>query len=126
MIIESVVDAEVSSMCQRNELNDIISKVIHIYRTIYGENIVEIRLYGSYARGNENQDSDIDIVAIVRGERLKLQEQLTEVWNQTDDISLEYETIISPTVIPYGEFQKWKEDLPYYRNIEKEGIRVAG
>lgn len=113
-------------MCQRNELDDIISKVIHIYRTIYGENIVEIRLYGSYARGNEDLDSDIDFVAIVRGERLKLQEKLTEVWNQTDDISLEYETIISPTVIPYDEFQKWKEDLPYYRNIEKEGIRIAG
>lgn len=32
---------------------------------------------------------------------------------------------ISPTVIPYQEYMKWKEDIPYYHNIDKEGIRVA-
>lgn len=112
-------------MCKRSELEDIIKIVVDIYRKIYGEDIVEIILYGSYARGEEQNDSDIDIVAIVNGERKLLQDALVEVWNQVDDVSIDYETIISPTVIPYQEYMKWKEDIPYYYNIDKEGIRVA-
>lgn len=113
-------------MCQRNELDEILQKVIAIYRDFYGNDIVEIRLYGSYARGEETVDSDIDIAAIVKGERQQLQHQLVKIWDQVEDISFDYETVISPTVIPYSEFVKWKEDLPYYRNIAKEGIRIAG
>ena len=112
-------------MCKRSELDDIIKMVVDIYRNTYGDSIVEIILYGSYARGDEKADSDIDIVAIVNGERKILQDALVEVWNRVDDVSIDYETVISPTVIPYQEYLKWKEDIPYYRNIDKEGIRVA-
>ena len=112
-------------MCGRSELDEILQRVIQIYRKVYGDDVVEIRLYGSYARGEEQPDSDIDLAAIVRGEREELQERLSEVWNQVDDISIDYETLISPTVIPYTEFQKWKSDLPYYRSIAKEGIKIA-
>lgn len=112
-------------MCKRSELDDIIKMVVDIYRNTYGDSIVEIILYGSYARGDEQADSDIDIVAIVNGERKILQDALVEVWNRVDDVSIDYETVISPTVIPYQEYLKWKEDIPYYRNIDKEGIRVA-
>ena len=69
--------------------------------------------------------SSIDGKIIVNGERKLLQDALVEVWNQVDDVSIDYETIISPTVIPYQEYMKWKEDIPYYHNIDKEGIRVA-
>lgn len=46
------------------------------YGAIYGEDIVKLVLYGSYARGNNQVDSDIDIVGIVRGDQTDLQEQL--------------------------------------------------
>jgi predicted nucleotidyltransferase len=82
-------------------------------------------LYGSYARDDFSEDSDIDIVALVQGDRQTLQEQLKKVWDQTCDLELDYELIISPTVIPYEEFEKYKEDLPYYRNIEREGVKIV-
>ena len=113
-------------MCKRSELEDIIKIVVDIYRKIYGEDIVEIILYGSYARGEEQNDSDIDIVAIVNGERKLLQDALVEVWNQVDDVSIDYETIISPTVIPYQEGRVFTDEQKRnYYNIDKEGIRVA-
>lgn len=89
------------------------------------QNIVKVILYGSYARGDYQRDSDIDIVAIVNGDRKELQENLKKVWEVSSDLELEYGTIISPTVIPYKEFEKYKEDLPYYRNIQKEGIDIV-
>lgn len=37
---------------------------------------MKIILYGSYVRGDYQKDSDIDIVAIVQGEREKFQQGL--------------------------------------------------
>ncbi|MCD7733015.1 MAG: nucleotidyltransferase domain-containing protein [Oscillospiraceae bacterium] len=113
-------------MCSRHDLDIILDEVAKSYRKTYGNNVTKILLYGSYARGDYHDDSDIDIVAIVKGDRLELQNELKKVWDVSDDLGLEYEVIVSPTVIPYDEFEEWKEDLPYYRNIEKEGIVVGG
>ena len=112
-------------MCTKSELNGILQKLTKIYKAVYGENLVQIILYGSYARGDYTADSDVDIVAIVRGEREKLQEQLKQVWEFSGDLELEYETVLSPTVIPYEEFKRYQKDLPYYRNIAQEGVVIV-
>ena len=112
-------------MCTKRELDIILRGTARAYEQVYGHNLVKIMLYGSYARGDYDDESDIDIVAIVRGDRVFLQEELKRVWHAIDDLELKYETIISPTVIPYNEYEQYKEDLPYYRNIEAEGVIVV-
>ena len=111
-------------MCSTNDLNNIINVITRSYKDVYGEDVIRILLYGSYARGDNRDDSDIDIVAIVRGDRKSLQERLRKIWDISSDLELEYGTIISPTVIPADEFERFKEDLPYYRNILEEGVEL--
>ena len=112
-------------MCRKSEFKIIIEQMKKIYEKAFGENLVRIFLYGSYARGDNSEDSDIDIVAIVKGNRLLLQDKLRTVWDLSADIGLEHDTVVSPTVIPYDEFEEYKEVLPYYRNIAKEGLRIG-
>ncbi|MDE6608780.1 MAG: nucleotidyltransferase domain-containing protein [Lachnospiraceae bacterium] len=112
-------------MCTRNELNNILQEITETYKSVYAESLVRVILYGSYARGDYDNESDIDIAAIVQGSREILQKQLKQVWEVSSELELEYETIISPTVIPYEEFEKYREDLPYYRNIDEEGIEIG-
>jgi predicted nucleotidyltransferase len=112
-------------MCTKNELRTIIEHLVQAYRSVYGQDIVQIVLYGSYARGDYDRESDVDIVAIVQGEREILQEQLKKVWDVSCELELEYDTILSPTVIPYKEFEKYREELPYYRNIAQEGVVIV-
>lgn len=111
-------------MCTKNELDIILKAMYQKYRNVYGKNLIKVVLYGSYARGNYQTDSDIDIAAIVQGERIELQQELRKIWDTSSDLELEYGTIISPTVIPYDEFEKYKNDLPYYRNIQQEGVDI--
>ena len=112
-------------MCTRAQLKDITSQLVDVYRNIYGDDIVEILLYGSYARNEETDQSDVDIVAIVKGNRLDLQKKLKIVWDISADIGHENDVVVSPTVVPFDEFEKYREILPYYMNIEKEGIKVG-
>ena len=108
-------------MCTQSQLNEIMKVMVECYRSVYGNQIVDIVLYGSYARGDYSENSDIDIVAVVHGSRMQLQQKLKEVWNKSAEVGLENDVIVSPTVIPYDEFKKYQDSLPYYRNILQEG-----
>lgn len=112
-------------MCRKSEFNIIIEQMKKIYEKAFGENIVRIFLYGSYARGDYNEFSDIDLAEIAKGDIITLQKILEDVWDEAADLGLEYDTIISPTVIPFDEFERYKEILPYYRNIEAEGVVIS-
>ena len=104
-------------MCTESQVSAILTKMVSIYHDIYGDSVTEVYLYGSYARGDFEKDSDVDIVAVVKGERSVLQDKMRTIWDLSADIGLEYDIVVSPTVIPYDEFETYKEVLPYYRNI---------
>lgn len=112
-------------MCTQAQLHQISGQMAQCYRDIYGADVVGVFLYGSYARGGDDNESDIDITAVVKGSRLELQNKLKKVWDVSADIGLENDVVVSPTVIPYDEFEEYKEKLPYYRNIAKEGMRIG-
>lgn len=112
-------------MCTKRDFDYITNKVVECYRKEFGEKIIKILLFGSYARGEQNEDSDIDYVAIVDGDRLDLQNRVKNVWDAMFDISLEKDVVVSPTIVPYDEFEKYKGVSGYYKNIESEGIRVG-
>lgn len=112
-------------MCTRSQLDNITEQLVSIYRNAYGNAIVSILLYGSYARNEESNQSDVDIVAIVKGNREELQKKLRIVWEESADIGLENDVVVSPAVVPFDEFERYRTSLPYYMNIEKEGIKVG-
>lgn len=112
-------------MCTIRQVDIISEQMKECYKSVYGGDIVEIFLYGSYARGDYSSESDIDIVAIVKGDRLELQKKLKAIWDMSAEIGLENDVIVSPMVIPYDEFLRYRKSLPYYRNIIKEGKRIG-
>lgn len=112
-------------MCTKIQLDNISRQVVQSYRSVYGDNIVAIYLYGSYAREDYDNESDIDIAAIVKGNRLDLQNQLKRVWDISADIGLENDVVVSPAVIPFDEYEEYKQTLPYYANIWKEGKQIG-
>ena len=112
-------------MCTESQLFIIESQIVEIYRSVFVSDIVEILLYGSYARGDYDSESDIDIAAIVHGERSTLQKKLKIVWDKAADIGFDNDVVVSPTVIPAQEYDEYKSRLPYYRNIAMEGKKIG-
>ena len=78
-------------------------------------------LYGSEARGEANQDSDIDVLILLDKEKITLYDR-QQITFPLYDVELETGVIISPKVFSK---QAWENELsitPFYYNVMKEGI----
>jgi predicted nucleotidyltransferase len=76
-------------------------------------------LFGSYARGDFNQNSDLDVM-IVLDAYVSYWDELIRSAELASELSLEYNVTISRTIMTD---EQWKQgDLPVLRNVRAEGI----
>lgn len=86
---------------------------------IYGENLKAVYLYGSYARGDYRDGSDVDVMLLLKNYKDYWKEYMRSS-DYVGDISLKYDLVVSYILIK--EIQ-WKEaDKPILRNIRREGL----
>jgi len=103
----------------REELFEILREVKERLREILGDDLVEVILFGSYARGEAREDSDVDVLVVVR-RRLTLEEynRLSEI---TEKYVLEKGLVVSLIVYPISPGM---EHNPLIQNVYAEGIKV--
>ena len=77
-------------------------------------------LYGSYARGDFRADSDIDILVLIDGERVTMDDR-RRVSSSLYKVELETGIIISPILSSKKEWAAHKV-TPFYENVNREGI----
>jgi len=88
-------------------------------QAIYGPRLRQVILFGSYARGEADGDSDIDVAIVVDDYRTAFEEIL-----RTDAVagplSLDTDTLIVPLHVREAELRDPRE--PTYRRICAEGV----
>ena len=95
-------------------------------RNIFKDDFRMVRLYGSYARGDYNQNSDIDVMVLVNTPVDKINSFYDQISDCAFEYLMKYRVDISPVIKNIDHFNYWKNDLPYYYNVEQEGIVVNG
>ena len=107
-----------------NRVNNIIQEFTSKINELLGNRIKKIILYGSYARGDFNNNSDIDIMILT---------DLTEIIEYRDKISdiafdiefdNEFDIMLSPLVKNIDKFNYWLQALPFYMNVQREGVAL--
>ncbi len=112
-------------MCTTNQAVSILGEVYHACHEMLGD-IYDAFLYGSYARGDYNEESDVDILLTVDLPSSELAKYRVAIASVTSALSLKYDVTVSVTVKPLEQFRKYQDVLPYYQNVLREGIQYAG
>ena len=93
-------------------------------RAALGAHIVDLRLFGSVARGEANPDSDIDILVVVEpdDERATLERKAVDI---AFDVNLQHDVYISPRVLASGMVADpvWGQ-TPFLKNVRRESVAL--
>ena len=81
--------------------------------------VLKAWIFGSYARGEETPESDVDIALILKDDSETRHDQMLDI---VVDYELELGVTLSVVPIDFSEYQQWNNTLPFYKNVEKEGI----
>ena len=109
-------------------MSDKLSLLLKAYREaiikLFGKRVAKIILYGSYARGDFEQDSDMDIMILadIRPEEISC--YADKVYDITYDFEMQYGVEINPSIQCMRTYEQWKNVYPFFMNIEKEGVAV--
>ncbi len=88
-------------------------------RSIYGARLKAVFLYGSYARGEADAESDVDVL-IVLDQYDRYSTEIERTSQLVSHLSLKYSVSISRVFVPE---QKWLSyDSPFLRNVRAEAV----
>lgn len=100
--------------------DDIKEELVQGLTDIFQKNISMIILYGSVARNEATDGSDIDIAIIVKNQIDDKTKRRFVSWAAEMDIR--YERVFSIVDIQESNMKKWEKVHPFYQNVRKEGI----
>lgn len=93
---------------------------------VYGKHLKAVILYGSYARGDFHDSSDIDIMILLDISDAEIKNYRHELSSITYDYNMEYDIDIKPIAKNEDHFMKWISAYPFYANIDREGVKLYG
>ncbi len=110
--------------------NEIIKKAVQEFTNQalkkIPNDITEIYLFGSCARGDYDNESDIDVFVVINPSKNSLRKSKDKLLDIASDIGLENDVFLSLTISDKKEWEKNKDFSLLYKNILSEGVQYYG
>lgn len=108
----------------RTRISPLIEPALGRYATAlrarYGDAVLQIRLFGSWARGEAHEESDIDVAVVLAEVDWDTRRAVIDM---ATDIGLELDLLLSPTLLDRRTFEAWRaQERPLVMDIEREGV----
>lgn len=109
------------------KIENIIHEFINRVNELLGTRVKKIILYGSYARGDYKENSDIDFMILTDLSDDEIIEFRDKVSDIAFDIEFEndFDVMLSPLVKNIDKFNYWLDALPFYMSVAKEGVVLS-
>ena len=89
---------------------------------LFGADLIDMRLFGSYARGHANEESDVDVFVLLRTAGWRERKAVLDI---AGDLFAESGLLVSPTVFDVARYEEWRrQQRPLVMDIEREGVRL--
>ena len=100
----------------------VLARFAGALRAQFGESVLDIRLFGSYARSNAHEGSDVDVAVVLEEAGWETRRDIIDL---AADFGLAHDLTLSPTVFDRETWERWRaQDRPLARDIEHRGIRL--
>lgn len=112
-----------------NKIKNILEEYVKGLLRIIGKDLKQVILYGSYARGEQDQNgeiSDIDIMILVDLDEEEIRDIEKKVIDYSYDLDLEYDVLLSPIIENIENYKNRTRYITFYKNIENEGVLLNG
>ena len=103
-------------------LQEAVRKLEAGLRDLYGERFRGLLLYGSYARGDFRDGSDVDLLLLLNGP-VSPSREIFHMSDVTWPVSLEYDTVFSVMAMSTEVFEQ--QDSLFLHNIQPDLIPVS-
>ncbi len=110
-----------SMMEATTDLTELLQTLRRALEELYGERLHQVILYGSHARGETSEDSDVDVMVVLRGPVDPWQE-IVRMADPAYDVQLEFGKLISLYPVAMNRYRD--SSLPVLVNAREEGILV--
>jgi len=87
-----------------------------------GDKLDKVILYGSYARGDHNIDSDIDFFISAHIPQQEANKWRRNIRDRIPLLDLEYDVLVSMKVTETAIFNQYADNLPFFMNVINEGL----
>ncbi len=96
-------------------------------KSIYGDKLKEVILFGSCARGDFEDDSDVDVMILVDVPAEDVEDEMNRIRPVINEVDrkYDYDLLFAPIVQSYSVFNYWLDTLPFYKAVKKEGVKYA-
>lgn len=104
-----------------SQLANILQKLRQEFSRALGDQLENMILFGSQARGQARAESDIDVLVVVRDE-LDYGDLIRQTSPIVSALSLEYDVVISRAFVSRERFER--EQSPFLLNVRREGVVI--
>ncbi|NJL91458.1 MAG: nucleotidyltransferase domain-containing protein [Coleofasciculaceae cyanobacterium SM2_1_6] len=108
-------------------LQPVLKSLKQYLTQLYGDRLVQLTLFGSQARGDQEPESDIDVLVVLRSQSvcgpeslINPGEEIKRTGKIVADLSLHYDVVISCLFMDETHYQTRNNAL--LRNIRQEGV----
>lgn len=86
---------------------------------LYGDRLVRLVLYGSQARGDVHEESDVDVLVVLEGP-VEPGQEIRRMSSSSFQVGMKYEVYIS--TLPVSETEYHSAPSTWLKNVREEGI----
>jgi predicted nucleotidyltransferase len=97
-----------------------VEEFVRRVREAVGTNLITLKLFGSKARGQDVQDSDIDVLVVVRDDRVAAEDLVLDI---AFEVNVPHGVYISPRVVTAAMLADpvWRSTA-FVHAVEREGV----